>query len=222
MKVREFVRVLDAYATAVAAHGDHGLSAMLAKLKKAWSKAMLWNVKDLVKRAMPQAPVPKAQDAAVAEFRKALMELESIVESVGKKGFNDDLALLIEALEPHDKDDLAGFIEACALALKESKTQQSSTRTKKARDVDEDIAQHYAQRLKKSHKDPDQFVSVYEELLADRRLRLAELARIATLLAYKTAPTTKKSEVLRRIWLIHEAYASSAAKSKFSRGRSAA
>ena len=63
---------------------------------------------------------------------------------------------------------------------------------------------------------------MYEELLTDKRIKQAELAKIASLVAYETAPSTSKKEALRRIWLVHESYATAAAKSKFSRGKSAA
>ena len=63
---------------------------------------------------------------------------------------------------------------------------------------------------------------VYEALKADKRVSRTELAKIATGVAYETPTSTPRKESMRRIWIIHDSYASAAAKSKFSKGRSAA
>ena len=216
MKVKPFVAVLSAYAEAIAAHGDRRLVVAVSKLQQAWSPAMAWAVKDLFKRALPRTPVAIVETDTVAEFRNALVRLESIVKTVGQKGFKDDLAALIQALEPHAKEDLAAFIQACQLALKETAPQARAVA------LDEDAAQQYAQLLRETHKESEKFLPVYEKLQSDKRMKQAEMARIASLVAYETAPSTKRAESLRRIWMTHEAYASSAAKSKFSGGKSAA
>jgi hypothetical protein len=212
MKVKVLVSVLRAFAR-VDASGGHELEAYIDQLGKAWSTAMTWSVKDLLGRAMPRAPLPDATNASVAEFREALVRLQGVVGGIAKKDFNADLAELIKALEPHDKADLAAFVRACQEALEEVST---------APPADPELVNRYVERLESTHKLSDQFLPVFEELQRDKRIKQGDLARIATALAYETAPNTPKKESLRRIWLTHESYATAAAKSRFSKGRSAA
>ena len=63
---------------------------------------------------------------------------------------------------------------------------------------------------------------VYEALKTDKRMKQADMAKIASIVSYDTPPSTKKKEALRRIWLIHDSYATAEVKSKYTSGRSAA
>jgi hypothetical protein len=222
MKVKEFVCVLREYARVIDAHGGNDLAAVMDQLIEAWSPAMTWSMKNLLGRSGPRAPLPEAEGVSVRDFREALVRLQHVVGSIAKKGFNDDLAALINSLEPHDKKDLAAFVVACQQALERVNASKTKADKSSNTSIDEALIRQYVERLQATHKDSAQFVPVYEELQANKRIKQAELAKIASLVAYETAAGTSRKEALRRIWLIHDNYATAAAKSKFSSGKSAA
>jgi hypothetical protein len=224
MRVDAFVEVLSAYADVIAAYGGKRLAAEMRSLRSAWSPAMSWSMKRLLERAKPRTPVEAARDTSVQEFREALERLESVVRTVAKQDFLNDLSMLIKALEPHDREDLAAFVAACQAGLDGSASAESQGTQKKPKDspADDELVSDYIRRLLGSYKEPEQFMLVYEGLKADKRVSRTELAKIATGVAYETPITTPKKESMRRIWMVHDTYASAVAKSKFSKGRSAA
>ncbi len=225
MKVRAFLDVLRPYSAVIAAHGGRELAAHANTLGDVWATAMTWNVKDLLTKAFPSAELPEADETSVRQFREALVQLREVVKTVAKQDVVADLSSLIAALEPHDREDLGAFVKACQLALEASqsgKAKKGKTAKKPAEPVDEARVASAVQRLRETYKDAGQFGPVYEAISNDDTVSQAELAAIATQFAYETPPTTKKPESLRRIWLVHESYATAAAKSRFSGGRSAA
>lgn len=211
MKVKLLVSVLRSFVHLDASSNDQ-LAASIDQLGKAWASAMNWSVKDLISRAMRHTSLPDAKETSVAQFRDALLRLQTVIKDVAKKDINTDIAELISALEPYEKADLAAFVHACQLALDQLTSPPSNS----------ELVEQYAARLRSAHKVSDEFVPVYEELQRDKRIKQSDLARIASLVAYETPVNTPKREALRRIWLVHESYATAAAKSKLSKGRSAA
>jgi hypothetical protein len=216
MKVKVLVGVLRSLVR-VDEKGGHQLQASIDQLQRAWSKAMNWNVKDLLARASPRAQLPEPSETgtSVRELREALARVQSAVGAIAKKDFKTDLTELIKALEPHDRADLTAFVRACQQSLDELVTTTRSL-------ADPVLIDQYVDRLQASHKNSEHFLPVYEELQRDKRLKQGDLARIASLIAYETPAGTSRKEALRRIWLTHDSYATAAAKSKFSSGRSAA
>lgn len=228
MKVETLVAVLRPYAAIAAAHGDGRLAARVNALGEAWAQNMTWNVKDLLSRAWPSEPLADAEADAVSveEFRMALVRLQEVVKTVVKQDVVKDLSAIIGALEPHDRKDLDAFIQACRSALEAA--QRAPVRPKTARasaatqPSNETLVSEVVQQLRDTYKDSVRFPALFERISKDKKLTQADLAAIANLFAYKTPAKTKKSESLSRIWLVHESYVTSAAKSVASGGKSAA
>ena len=224
MKVGTLVSILRPYAAILHANGANGLAVCIRQLADVWGPAMSWNVKDLLSRAWPNDQLPEVDESSVYEFREALIRLQEVLKAVAKQDQIKDLAAIIDALEPHDKADLEAFIKSCQLALEAAKAKRPAGKRKTAVTglIDQSRVTGTIARLKQTYKDAGMFGPVFEELSSGRSLNQTELAAVASGFAYDTPPTTKKAESLRRIWLVHESYCTSAAKSKFSRGRSAA
>jgi hypothetical protein len=225
MKVKAFVDVLGPYAAVIAAHGGGRLASQIAAIKDAWTPVMSWNVKDLLTRGWPATTVAEADESAVREFRLALVRLQEVVNPIAKQDFIKDLSALIEALEPHDQEDLTTFVDACREALsasKATKSRKGNTNIGVSKPANEKVVANAVRELKETYKDADRFMAVYEQLSANRAISAADLAAIATEFSYRTAPSTKRTESLRRIWVVHESYATSAAKSESTGGKSAA
>jgi hypothetical protein len=223
MKVGKFLAVLRPYATVIAAHGGERLSAQIENLSEAWKPAMSWSMRDLIARAWPKEPIAEADETNVREFREALGRLKDVVETVAKQDFIADLSALIEALEPHDREDLASFVNACQLALKAAQpTNRKSTKKAATTSIGDQRIDEIVRQLKETYKDADRFAVIYKQLSDDQAVTKADMAAIASQVAYETPPSIPRAESLRRIWTFHEAYATSAAKTKSSAGRSAA
>lgn len=224
MKVGTLIDVLRPYAAVVAAHGDARLAVRMDALENAWTPIMSWDIKDLLKRAWPSDPLPEVDEASVEEFRTALIRLQDVIKTVAKQDIVKDLSAIIGALEPHDQKDLDAFVRACRLALEAAQSSPARPRssTASARPANEARVSGIVQQLKDTYKDATRFVPLFEQVSKDKTVTQVDMAAIATLFAYKTSSKTKRPESLSRIWLVHESYATSAAKSKFSGGKSAA
>ena len=173
-----------------------------------------------------QNSLPDADEASVEEFRMAVVRLQNVVKSIAKQDVVTDLSAIIGALEPHDRKDLDAFVTACRLALEAAQAGATKPKPSKAPAsaliVNEARVEEIVQQLRETYKDAARFVPIFERMSADKTVTQADLAAIATQFSYETPPKTKRAESLRRIWLLHESYATSAAKSKFSGGKSAA
>lgn len=227
MKVEAFVSILRPYASLLANRGAVGLAARINALADVWSPAMSWNVKGLLRKAWPAHQLPEADESSVQDFREALVQLQDVLKAVAKQDQIKDLAAIIEALEPHDKAELESFIKACQLALEaaqasKGKRYSAKMKSASAESVDKDRVASTIARLRETYKNAEIFEPVFEELSSEQGLNQAELAAVASAFAYDTPPTTSRTESLRRIWLVHESYSTSAAKSKASAGKSAA
>jgi hypothetical protein len=227
MKVQAFLNILRPYAAIIDAHGGGQLAARMNALADVWSPAMSWNVKDLLSRAWPSDELPEVDEDRVHEFREAVARLQEVLKAVAKQDQIKDLAAIIDALEPHEKKGFESFIKACQLALEAAQAAKAKRPAgKKKPTVSEPVNDaHVAEtiaRLKQTYKDAEKFGPVFEALSAGQSLNQAELAAVASGFAYDTPTSTKKAESLRRIWLVHESYCTSAAKSKFLGGKSAA
>src|SRR5262245_2222623 len=175
MKVEAFVEVLNAYAVVIAAHGGQRLAAEMQGLRGAWKPAMSWNMKRLFERAKLTAPVQEAGDISVQDFREALVRLESVVRTVAKQDFLNDLSMLIKALQPHDREDLAAFVAACQAGLDATgpdaaKPSEPKGTSDKQRDEpsNDGLVGEYVRRLKDSYKNSDRFLPIYEALKIDK------------------------------------------------------
>lgn len=227
MKVEAFLSILRPYAVILAAHGSSGLANRINALADVWAPAMSWNVKDLLRRAWPTETLPQADEASVRDFREALTQLQDLLKSIAKQDQVKDLAAIIHALEPHDKAELETFIKACQLALEAAQATKAKRPTSRkkavaATPIDEARVAATVGRLRETYKSADLFEPVFEQLSSNQEITQAEMASIASNFAYDTPPSTKRPESLRRIWLVHESYSTSAAKSKASAGKSAA
>jgi hypothetical protein len=222
MKVKAFLEVLRPYAVVIAAHGSEHLATQMNALRNVWTSAMSWNVKDLLHRAWPKECLPEADETSVRDFREALVRLQDVLKTIAKQDLITDLSAVIAALEPHDREDLASFVEACRLALEAAQTTKGKRKASKkatSQPVNEQRVTEIVQQLKNSYKDAEHFGPIYERLSRDESVTAPDMAAVATSFAYETSPSTKRTESLRRIWLVHESYTTSAAKSKFSAGK---
>jgi hypothetical protein len=224
MKIEAFLGVLRPYAAIIAAQGNARLAAQINALDDTWAPIMSWNVKDLLRRAWPAESLPEVDEASVEELRTALIRLQSVIKTVAKQDVVKDLSAVIGALEPHDREDLDAFIRACRSALEAANTAKpkSSKASAPAKPLDESRVAEIVQQLREAYKDTARFVPLFERLSADKTFTQADMAAIATLFAYKTSSKTGRTESLQRIWFVHESYTTSAAKSNFSGGKSAA
>lgn len=219
MKVQAFLNVLRPYADIVA-QSDKRLAERISTLADIWASNMSWNVKDLLSRAWPAAPVVAADEFTVQEFREALIRLQKVMEPIAKQDFLKDLSAVVGALEPHDQQDLAFFIEACRQAL--NSAQLAGGKKKVSKSVNETLVSKIVEELRNAYKDAGRFGPLYERLAADNAVTQGDMAAIASQVAYKTPASTKRAESLRRIGVVHESYAASAAKSEAGGGKSAA
>jgi hypothetical protein len=226
MKVGSFLDVLRPYAVIAAAHGDERLAARINAFGDVWAPIMSWNVKDLLSRAWPKETNSDADPDAVSveEFRMALVRLQSVIKTVVKQDIVKDLAAIIGALEAHDRKDLDAFIQACRSALEAAQVANAKPRPAKAsaQPANEAVVAEIVQKLRATYKDPAHFAPIFERISKDKTLTQADIAAVATVFAYNTPAKTKKRESLSRIWLVHESYVTSAAKSRSSGGKSAA
>jgi len=225
MKVQALLRLLRPYAAILDSHGGGRLAARINALADVWAPAMSWNVKDLLSRAWPSDQLPEVDDDRVREFREALVRLLEVLKAVAKQDQIKDLAAIINALEPHDKADLESFVKACQLALEAAQAAKVRRPAGKKKltvtgPVDDARVAETIAQLKETYKDTEKFGPIFATLSPG--LNQAELAAVASGFAYDTPPSTKKEESLRRIRLVHDSYCTSAAKSKFSGGKSAA
>ena len=129
------------------------------------------------------------------EFREVLARLELVVRTIAKQDFLNDLVMLIKALEPHDKEDLAAFVAACQAGL-EASAPTEPKRKQTDQLLNDELVADYVRRLQNSYKESEQFMPVYEALRADKGVSKAELAKIASGLAYETPASTPKKEFL--------------------------
>jgi hypothetical protein len=113
-------------------------------------------------------------------------------------------------------------VKACELALEAAQVAKSKGSKKTVPSLDERRITEIVRELHDAYKDPALFTPIYERLSGDQTISKAEMAAIASQFAYETPPSTARVESLRRIFGKHEKYATSAAKSKSSAGKSAA
>jgi hypothetical protein len=223
MKVSAFLSVLRPYSAVIAKNGNVRLATQINALGDAWELVMSWNIKDILVRAWPTEPLTTADDISVKEFREALVRLHEVIKPIAKQDFIKDLSSIVGALEPHDRADLESFVSACSAALQlAASASKKPSKQKTAKAINEELVQKLLEQLKSTYKDPETFSPIYEQLTSDKNITASEMAAIATEFAYPTPSTTKRAESLKRIWLIHESYTMSAAKTRFSGGKSAA
>ena len=85
--------------------------------------------------------------------------------------------MLIKALEPHDREDLAAFVAACQAGLDGSASSEPKGTSRKQPDqaLNDELVADYVRRLQGSYKVPEQFMPIYEALRADKNVSRPEL-----------------------------------------------
>lgn len=80
----------------------------------------------------------------------------------------------------------------------------------------------YVDALNEAKHDPSRFPKVFESLSTDPRLNKDDIVSIASGFAFKLARSTSKVAALEKIWKMHNASETFAAKSRAMKGKSAA
>lgn len=91
----------------------------------------------------------------------------------------------------------------------------------KARDG-QTLVEVYVSALTEAKHDDEQFPRLFGQLSNDERLSKDEVVEIASRFAFKMAKSTSKKSALEKIWKIHNASETFAAKSRAMKGKSAA
>ena len=149
----------------------------------------------------------------VREFQYVLLTFEGFFARAAKapvKAAFNTLKTIV-----NDRQDMAirSFIEALHQAFSPDRPVPSA---------DETVVDAYVASLRAAKHDDQRFPQLYHQLSTDDRLSKDDIVEIASKFAFKMAKSTSKKTALERIWKMHNASETFAAKSRAMKGKSAA
>lgn len=212
MKVAALRRVLADLSSGLSQVGAPALASALSELADSLSPFDAREVSDL-KFAAPLPDRSGIGDRMLSEPLEALSAFDAFIARTAKptvRGALNDLRIF---LNDRQHMTIRSFIDALHAAFSPERPQPAN---------DASLVQTYVDALKDAKHDDERFPKLYKALSTDERLNKDDVVQIASKFAFKMAKSTSKKVALERIWKMHNASEAFAAKSRSTKGKSAA
>ncbi len=212
MKFTELRRHLDALASAIAEVGASDSADALREMSEALKPFNKRTVSELQSLEL-EPSFEVGERPQVREVHFVLIVFEDFLERAAKPPVRDAFNILKTIL--NDRQDMAirSFIETLHKAFSPHRPTPLPG---------ENIVDAYVNALTRAKHDDEKFPSLFGELSVDDRLSKDDIVAIANRFAFKMAKSTSKRTALERIWKMHNASETFAAKSRAMKGKSAA
>lgn len=211
MKVSELRR---AFASLASGLSEVGARAYAASLNEFAAELAPFNKRDVSELLSAQAPrANTGPGTTLGELLISLEAFSSFVELTAKPSVRAAINHLSIFLNDRREMTIRSYVDALHAAF-------CPDRPVPANDVS--LIDAYVSALREAKHDDKRFPRLFEALSVDERLSKDDVVAIANGFAFKMAKSTSKKLALERIWKMHNASEAFAAKSRASKGKSAA
>lgn len=156
---------------------------------------------------------PGGTGPQVREFQVVLSAFDGFIAQTAKPSVRDAFNRLRIFVNDRQGMAIRSFIDALHHAFSPDRPRPG---------LGETIVDTYVAALQDSKHDDERFPRLFGALSDDERLNKDDVVEIASRFAFRMAKSTSKKTALERIWKMHSASETFAAKSRTMRGKSAA
>jgi hypothetical protein len=212
MKFSELRKHIDALAAAVDGIGEKDLALAVRAMSDGFKPFNKRDVAELESISF-QAPANTGERPQLREVIFVLAAFDEFVRKSTKPAVREGFNLLRIFVNDRGEMAIRSFFGALHDAFSPDRPKPDGDRT---------LVQSYVDALRDVKHDDEKFPRLFGQLSNDERLTKEEIVEIANDFAFKMAKSTSRKTALERIWKMHNASETFAAKSRAMKGKSAA
>lgn len=211
MRISEFRRVLIELANALETIGAGSRSAALLELAEGLAPFGRRDVSEM--ECASTQPKIEAEGLTVGDAFNTIRAFQGFVTRIAKPSVQTALNLAGTIVNDRQEMTIRSFIDSLHAAFSPDRPHAAN---------DASLCDAYVDALTEAKHDDKKFPRLFEALSSDERLSKDDVVEIASKFAFKMAKSTSKKIALERIWKMHNASETFAAKSRATKGKSAA
>ncbi len=170
-------------------------------------------VAELKSISLPRQSSDSPQEPRVADVVAVLEAFEDFIRGLAKPLAREALGIWKDFLADRQEMTIRSFLDALHDAFAPDRPKPADGQS---------IVDAYVDALRTAKHDDEKFPRLFAELTSDERLSKDDVVEVASRFAFKMGKSTSKKVALERIWKMHNASETFAAKSRAMKGKSAA
>jgi hypothetical protein len=216
MKCRDFGCVLRTFADVLDVAGAPAARDQIVTFAAVFDAHPTSSVSDRARRVAALGMVGSMGSPSLGDVARLLSALKGFLDKTAKSTVLTDLDAIEKLLRDRASMELAAFVRITT----EAASPRRPTTGRDAPELRDDLIAHYRDKLEAALGDEEKFTAIYNDLRANAAMGKPEITALANQMTGSGART--QDAALKKIWNRHQSLVMFKAKSRATRGRSAA